>query len=267
MIEFFKNFPLLTQVFIATTFAGIMTSLGASLVLFFKKVNRTLMDSMLAFAAGVMIASSFWSLLVPGIEKTEGSGLSGMITIVFGFLFGGVLLLVSDIGISQLINKKGLKSDLTKFKRNFLLISSVTIHNVLEGLCIGVAFTLFHHEHSESALLGAVMLSLGIGIQNFSEGAALSLALRGGKMSRNKAFILGSLSGVVEPLSGVLGFILVKKLENSLPFLLALAAGTMIYVVVSELIPESQTNKNKKLISMVTLLGFTIMMILEMTFR
>lgn len=267
MLDIFKCLSPLIQVLIATFFTWFMTTLGASLVFFLKRINKTLMDSMLALAAGVMISSSFWSLLIPSIEKVEENGMNGMLIISCGFLLGGIILLISDICMSRLLNNRDAKSNTFEFKRAFMLISSVSVHNALEGLCIGVAFASLHINYSESALLGAIMLTIGIGIQNFPEGAAISLPLRRDKMSNSKAFILGSLSGAIEPVAGIIGFLLVRKVEESLPFLLSLAAGTMIYVVVSELIPESQTNENKKLISMVTLIGFTLMMILDIAFR
>ncbi len=265
MIDFFNSFPLWTQAVFATLLTWFITALGASLVFFFKKVNKTLMDSMMALAAGVMIAASFWSLLNPAINLAEELEMNAWLMAALGFLSGGIFLVIGDYTLNKYLTKLKKTDEFkhNKFKRSFMLVSSITLHNIPEGLSIGVAFGMLAHNYSEVALFGAIMLALGIGIQNFPEGAAVSLPLRREGVSRIKSFLIGNLSGVVEPISALFGCLLVTQIRNFLPFSLAFAAGAMIYVAVSELIPESQKNKHKILISMFTLIGFSIMMILD----
>ena len=262
MFFIYKLSPII-QALIATLFTYSITALGAALVYFFKKINKNFLDLMLGISAGVMIAASFWSLLSPGIDMANKLGMNTMLVITLGFLFGGFLLFVGDKIMNNLQRKKGIK----KNKRVMMLITSITLHNIPEGLAIGTAFgsTLFGLDGA--TLLSAWTLALGIGIQNFPEGTAVSVPLRREGYSRNKAFFYGQLSGIVEPISGVLGALLVLKIRLMLPFLLAFAAGAMIYVVVEELIPESQTNKNKSIMAMSTLIGFSIMMLLDVLFN
>ena len=258
MFLIYKLNPII-QAFIATLFTYSITALGAALVYFFKKINKNVLDSMLGISAGVMIAASFWSLLSPGIDMANSLGMNTMLVITLGFIFGGLLLFIGDIIISKLQSRKGI----TKNKRVFMLITSITLHNIPEGLAVGTAFGSTMFGLNGASLLSAWTLALGIGIQNFPEGTAVSVPLRREGFSRKKAFFYGQLSGIVEPISGVLGAILVLKIRLMLPFLLAFAAGAMIYVVVEELIPESQTNKNKNIMALFTLIGFSIMMLLD----
>jgi len=244
--------------FLATIFTWLITALGSSIVFFFKKVNKTILDCMLSIAAGVMIAASFWSLLSPSIEMAENLGMNKIIMPTFGFISGGLLLLISDKFFQK---KNDTISD--KKKRIFMLIFSITMHNIPEGLAVGVAFGSVMYGLEGATILSALGLALGIGIQNFPEGTAVSVPLRREGLSRKKAFFYGQLSGIVEPIAGVIGALLVLKVRFILPFLLSFAAGAMIYVVAQELIPESQTNKRKSLISICTLIGFAIMMILD----
>lgn len=244
--------------FLATIFTWMVTLLGASLVFFFKKVNKTILDCMLSIASGVMIAASFWSLIVPSIEMAQNLGMNKIISTSLGFLLGGILIVLMD----KLFTKKNQESSYKK-KRCFMLIVSITLHNIPEGLAVGVAFGSILYHLDGANLTSAIGLALGIGIQNFPEGIAVSVPLRREGMTRKKAFFFGQLSGFIEVIAGVLGALLVLKVRFILPFLLAFAAGAMIYVVVYELIPECQTNKNKALISMFTLIGFVIMMILD----
>ena len=246
--------------FIATMFTWFVTALGASIVFFFKKVNKTILDCMLSIAAGVMIAASFWSLLAPSIEMAENLGLNKIIMPTLGFLSGGLLLLIID----KIFQKKN-KTISDKKKRSLMLISSITLHNIPEGLAVGVAFGSVMYGLEGATILSAIGLAIGIGIQNFPEGTAVSVPLRREGLSRTKAFLYGQLSGIVEPISGVIGALLVLKIRFVLPYFLAFAAGAMIYVVAEELIPESQTNKHKSLISICTLIGFAIMMVLDVS--
>ncbi|MBQ8892492.1 MAG: ZIP family metal transporter [Bacilli bacterium] len=247
------------QALIATIFTWSITALGAALVFMFKKINKNVLDSMLGISAGVMIAASFWSLLSPSIAMAENLQMNVMLVVSLGFLSGGLLLFIGDKVMNKLQSKKGLSTN----KRVLMLISSITLHNIPEGLAVGVAFGSTLYGLDGATILSAWTLALGIGIQNFPEGTAVSVPLRREGMSRRKAFFYGQLSGIVEPISGIIGAILVLKVRLILPFLLAFAAGAMIYVVVEELIPESQTNESKDLMSMFTLVGFVIMMLLD----
>ena len=247
------------QALIATIFTWSITALGAALVYFFKKINKNILDSMLGISAGVMIAASFWSLLSPAISMANNLKMNTMLVVTLGFLSGGLLLFIGDKITSNLQQKKGITTN----KRVLMLITSITLHNIPEGLAVGVAFGSTLYGLDGATLMSAWTLALGIGIQNFPEGTAVSVPLRREGFSRNKSFFYGQLSGIVEPISGVIGALLVLKMRLILPFLLAFAAGAMIYVVVEELIPESQTNESKDLMAMFSLVGFTIMMLLD----
>lgn len=261
MIECFVQLNHVVQALIATFFTWGVTALGASLVFLFKKVNKSVMDAMLGFAGGVMIAASFWSLLSPAIEMAETLNMIAWLVAAIGFLSGGLLLFIGDKFFDKLDKKK--KKTNNKVKRCLMLIFSITLHNIPEGLAVGVAFGSLTYGLEGATLAAACLLSLGIGIQNFPEGTAVSVPLRREGLSRKKAFFFGQLSGIVEPIAGVIGALLVSKIRLILPFLLSFAAGAMIYVVVEELIPESQTNKKKDLMALFTLIGFSIMMILD----
>lgn len=244
------------QGLIATTFTYFITALGASLVFFFKKVNKKILDLMMGFAAGVMIAASFWSLISPAIELALQLGRVGYIEPAIGFFLGGLFIIISDI----ILNKKT-KID-SKTKRTILLTSSVTLHNIPEGMAVGVAFGTLALGIPGITLISAILLALGIGIQNFPEGVCIAMPIRGEGASRKKAFFLGQASGIVEPFAGVLGVYFALTIQNILPFLLSFSAGAMIAVVCSELIPDSFKD-NKTIASVGVLLGFIIMMILD----
>lgn len=254
----FELNPIL-QAFLATLFTFFVTALGASLVFMFKKINKNVLDSMLGIAAGVMIAASFWSLLSPAITMADNLHMNTMLVVSLGFLAGGLLLFIGDKVMNRL--KRHTVSGTNK--RILMLITSITLHNIPEGLAIGVAFGSTLYGLDGATLMSAWTLAIGIGIQNFPEGTAVSIPLRREGISLKKSFFLGSLSGVVEPIAGVLGALLVLKMRMILPFLLAFAAGAMIYVVTEELIPESQTNESKDLMAMFCLVGFMIMMVLD----
>ena len=268
MIDFFSNLNPVIQALLATLFTYGITALGAGLVFFFKKVSITVMDAMLGFAAGVMIAASFWSLLNPAIEMADSLGMVSWLVVFIGFFSGGVLLYISDKLFNYFDKKLASKTNIEEtnnnsFKRCLMLIFSITMHNIPEGLAVGVAFGSIVYGLDGATLMSACLLALGIGLQNFPEGTAVSVPLRREGMSRKKAFLFGQLSGMVEPIAGVIGALLVVKVRYLLPFMLSFAAGAMIYVVVQELIPESQTNENKSLMAIFTLIGFSIMMILD----
>jgi len=254
------------QAFVATLFTWFMTALGAGLVFFFTRLRRKLLDGMLGFAAGVMIAASYWSLLAPAIEMAEDGPLPPWIPAAVGFLLGGAFLWAVDKLLPHLHpgfpreEAEGIK---TGWRRNTLLILAITLHNVPEGLAVGVAFGALAADLPSASLAGAVALALGIGIQNFPEGAAVSFPLRREGMSRRKSFWYGQLSGAVEPVSAVLGAVAVIALRPMLPYALAFAAGAMIYVVVEQLIPESQMEKNTDVATVGTMIGFAVMMTLD----
>lgn len=261
-MEWFNNLDYYIQALIATLFTYFITMLGASIVLFIKKVNKNFMDAMLGFSAGLMIAASFFSLIKPAITMSESLKLIPWIVLTIGFLGGGLLLFTGD-KIFEKVTKNNENS--SKMKRCLMIMVSITLHNIPEGMAIGVAFGSLKYGIDGTNLAAACMLALGIGIQNFPEGAAISLPLRRDGFSRKKAFFLGQISGIVEPISGVIGALLVMKIRILLPYLLAFAAGAMIYVVVEELIPESQTNKRKEIMALFTLIGFTLMMVLDLS--
>jgi len=249
------------QALIATIFTWSITALGAALVFFFKKIKKNILDSMLSISAGVMIAASFWSLLSPAINMANNLGLNTILVVSLGFIFGGFFLFISDM-IFELFQKK---QRVSTNKRVLMLVTSITLHNIPEGLAIGIAFGSTLYGIDGATLMSAWTLAFGIGIQNFPEGTAVSVPLRREGFSRKKSFFFGQLSGIVEPISGFLGALLVLKIRLILPFFLAFAAGAMIYVVVSELIPECQTNKHKGIMSLFVLVGFIIMMVLDVS--
>ncbi|MFA5602831.1 MAG: ZIP family metal transporter [Bacilli bacterium] len=261
MVNWFVNLNHTTQALIATLFTWGVTTLGAGLVFFFKKVNKSVMDAMLGFAAGIMIAASFWSLLSPGIEMANQLNMTSWLVAFIGFFGGGILLFIGDKAFEYFDKKKVYKKN--NLKRSLLLIFSITLHNIPEGLVVGVAFGSLSYGLEGTTIATACLLALGIGLQNFPEGTAVSVPLRREGFSRGKSFFYGQLSGIVEPISGVIGALLVLKVRMLLPYLLAFAAGAMIYVVVQELIPESQTNKKKSLMALFTLIGFSVMMIMD----
>lgn len=257
--------PVLLALF-ATLFTWGFTALGSSLVFFFKSINQKVLNSMLGFAAGVMIAASFWSLLKPAIEMAEENGSIPWVPAVVGFLCGGAFLLLIDKILPHL--HMGLSTDKaegikTSWQRSVLLVLAITLHNIPEGLAVGVAFGALANNPDAGMLAGAVALAIGIGLQNFPEGAAVSIPLRREGFSRLKAFNYGQLSGMVEPISGVIGAYLVLSITPLLPYALSFAAGAMIFVVVEELIPESQSGNETDFSTIGALLGFATMMVLD----
>lgn len=262
MINWYMNLNYPIQALIASLFTWGITSLGAAVVFLFKKVNKNTMDAMLGLSAGVMLAATFWSLLSPALEMAENLKLISWLIVSLGVLSGGLLLFCGD-KIFDRITKK--KTNSHSIKRSLMLIFSITLHNIPEGMAIGVAFGSVFYNLEGATLAAAVMLAIGIGIQNFPEGSAVSLPLRREGMSPQKAFFFGMLSGIVEPISAAVGAVLVIKVQVLLPILLSFAGGAMIYVVVQELIPESQTNKKKDLMALFTIFGFLLMMIFDVS--
>ena len=263
--QWFDNLNHILQAFLGTCFTWLLTALGAAMVFFFKKINKKVLDGMLGFAAGVMIAASFWSLLAPGIEMAESLGKTPWVSAVIGFLLGGAFLAVSDRLIPHL--HRGQPTEAaegihTSMQRSALLVLAITLHNIPEGLAVGVAFGALAAGIPAASLPAAVALAIGIGLQNFPEGAAVSVPLRREGMSRIKAFWYGQLSGLVEPISGVIGALLVVFIRPILPYALSFAAGAMIYVVVEELIPESQGG-HSDIATVGAMLGFAVMMLMD----
>ncbi len=260
--------PVLLALF-ATLFTWGITAIGASMVFFFKNINKKMLNLMLGFASGVMIAASFWSLLDPAIEMTiEQGGISWMPASI-GFLSGGLFLYCVDKILPHL--HQGLSVDKaegikTSWQRSVLLVLAITLHNIPEGLAVGVAFGVLANNPDMGVLAGAIALTIGIGLQNFPEGVAVSIPLRREGFSRWKAFNYGQLSGVVEPIAGVLGAYLVVVMTPMLPYALSFAAGAMIFVVAEELIPASKTGIDTDLSTIGVIIGFAVMMALDVGF-
>src|SRR5690625_1962557 len=258
-----------TQSFLGGVFTYSLTALGAALVFFTKTINYKLLDAMMGFAAGVMIAASFWSLLVPSIDMAAAQGVTEWLPAVIGFLGGGLFLRICDAYLPHLhigLPVEEAEGVSTSWRRATLLVLAITLHNIPEGLAIGVLFGAAAsglEAAGGATVIGAVTLAIGIGIQNFPEGTAVSMPLRREGLSVGKSFWYGQLSGLVEPISAVIGAAAVVMIQPILPYALAFAAGAMIYVVVEELIPESQIRGNTDIATLGTMVGFSIMMILD----
>lgn len=265
-VEFFIALNPVIQALLATCFTWGMTAAGAGMVFFGKGISRRTLDGMLGFAAGVMIAASFWSLLSPAIEMAEEMGLPSWQPAVVGFMLGGIFLWLVDKLLPHLhlgfddSEAEGIK---TSWQRTTLLVLAITLHNIPEGLAVGVAFGALAHGFPSATLAGAMALAVGIGIQNFPEGTAVSMPLMREGMSKGRSFMYGQFSGMVEPVAGVLGALFVIAAKPLLPYALAFAAGAMIYVVVEEVVPESHRGGNHDFATMGAMIGFTVMMFLD----
>ena len=262
----FASLSPIIQAFLATCFTWGVTALGAASVFVTRQVSRKTLDGMLGFAAGVMIAASFWSLLAPAIEMAEAQGMRGWVPPAVGFLLGGAFLWIVDRILPHLHlnmpdeSAEGLK---TTWQRSILLVTAITLHNFPEGLAVGVAFGAVAAGLPAATLAGAVALAIGIGLQNFPEGIAVAMPLRREGLSQFKSFWYGQLSGAVEPIAGVLGAAAVIVMRPVLPYALSFAAGAMIYVVIEELIPEAETGENTDIATVGAMMGFVCMMILD----
>ena len=250
MFEAFQQLNPVMQAFLATLFTWGVTAAGAALVFMKKTINQRQLDAMLGFAAGVMIAASFWSLLNPGIEMAEQMGQTPWLTAVIGFMGGGIFMRLTDRFLPHL--HPGLRMDQsegikTSWQRSTLLVLAITLHNIPEGLAVGVAFGAVAAGLPSATIGGAIALAIGIGIQNFPEGTAVSMPLRREGMSQRKSFMMGQASGMVEPIAGVIGALFVLWMQPILPYALCFAAGAMIFVVVEELIPESTDQRQYRL--------------------
>lgn len=266
MVQWFSGLNPVGQALLATLFTWGMTALGAALVFFFKTINRKALDGMLGFAAGVMMAASCWSLLIPSIEMSKGSIVAAWFPATSGFLMGAMFLWTIDKILPHLHpgfaikDAEGIK---TSWRKSILLVLAITLHNIPEGLAVGVAFGALYYDLSSASLTAAVALALGIGIQNLPEGTAVSVPLRREGMSRMKSFWYGQLSGAVEPVAAVIGAASVILMQPILPYALSFAAGAMIFVVVEEVIPESQLADNTDLATVGAIVGFAVMMTLD----
>lgn len=262
----FSTLPPIVQVLLATGFTYLMTAAGAASVFLFKKVNRRLLDLMLGFAGGVMIAASFWSLLAPAIEMSRGRQLPMWFPPAAGFLAGAGFLFLLDRILPHLHLflpeelAEGLK---THWRKTTLLVLAITLHNIPEGLAVGVAIGAASLNIPGTSTGAAIALAIGLGLQNLPEGLAVSGPLRAAGLSRGRSFFLGQLSGLVEPMAGVLGVLAVTRMISILPYALSFAAGAMIFVVVEEVIPESQQSGKSDLATIGLILGFLLMMILD----
>lgn len=274
-MAFFMELNPVMQGFLATLFTWFITALGAGLVFFFKKANTTMLDIMLGFGAGVMIAASFWSLLNPAIALCEELYTNGWLIPAIGFLCGGLLIIAGDRLLSKfsfldLASNAPMTTDSEHhhhfkkdgLKRSIMLAFAVTLHNIPEGLAVGVAFGCASLGIAGSDIVSALLLAFGIGLQNFPEGASVALPLRGQGFSRKKSFFFGQASGLVEPIAGIIGAAAAIAVRSLLPFLLSFSAGAMIAVVASELIPEA-AKKHKNLAAISVTLGFMVMMIMD----
>lgn len=264
-MDFFKELSPFFQTLIATAFTWFLTLIGSSFIFLKKEVSKTTINSMLSFAAGIMVSASFFSLLSPAIEM----GKEKFPLVFSGFLTGGLFILLIDKSLPHIHlftgekKEEGLK---TKWKKTTLLILAITLHNIPEGISIGVAFGSASQNLENSTLASAISLAIGIGIQNLPEGFAVSGPLRREGFSLWKAFFYGQLSAMVEPIGGIFGCIFVMAANLILPFVLSFAAGAMVYVVVEELIPEAQKEPHNDLSTISILLGFSLMMFLDVIF-
>jgi ZIP family zinc transporter len=262
----FQNLHPVIQALLATGFTWALTALGSATVFMVKAINQKVLDMMLGFAGGVMIAASYWSLLAPAIEMSEGKAVPSWIPALVGFILGGVFLrgidkILPHLHVGFPVGKaEGVK---TSWRRSTLLVLAITLHNIPEGLAVGVAFGGLIAGLPSVTFGAAIALTIGIGIQNLPEGLAVAIPLRREGMSRKKSFFYGQLSGIVEPIAGVIGAAAVIVVQPILPYALAFAAGAMIFVVIEEVIPEAQRKGNADLATMGGMIGFAIMMVLD----
>lgn len=262
--EYLQSINPVLAAFYATVFTWLLTALGASFVFLFKTMSRVVLDGMLGFTGGVMVAASYWSLLAPAIEMSEGEGFVKVMPSVVGFLLGALFLFALDKVLPHVhINFKETEGVKSPWQRTTLLVLAITLHNIPEGLAVGVLFGGVAAGIPEASIAGAAILAIGIGLQNFPEGIAVAMPLRRMGMSRRKSFMYGQASALVEPVAGVLGALAVAFFTPVLPYALAFAAGAMIFVVVEEVIPETQQDKNTDIATLGFIGGFVVMMTLD----
>lgn len=264
LIQFFESLDPVLGALYASLFTWGITALGASMVFFVKTMNRAVLDGLLGFTGGVMVAASFWSLLAPGIEMSPGTGFVKVIPSIVGFGLGALFIFGLDKILPHVhINFKESEGIKTPWRRTTLLVMAITLHNIPEGLAVGVLFGGVAAGIPEASIAGAVALAIGIGIQNFPEGIAVSMPMRRQGVSRLKCFWYGQLSAIVEPIAAVIGAVAVTFFTPILPYALAFAAGAMIFVVVEEVIPETQQDKYTDIATLGFIGGFIVMMTLD----
>lgn len=264
IIHYFESISPVVAALYATLFTWLLTALGASSVFLFKSMNRTFLDGMLGFTGGVMVAASFWSLLTPAISMSEGDGFIKVLPAAVGFIFGALFIFLLDKILPHIhINFKETEGVKSPWQRTTLLVLAITLHNIPEGLAVGVLFGGVAAGVPEATIAGAVTLAIGIAIQNLPEGIAVAMPLRRMGMSRTKSFLYGQSSALVEPIAGVIGAVAVSFFIPILPYALAFAAGAMIFVVVEEVIPETQQDKNTDVATLGFISGFVTMMVLD----
>ena len=264
VLQWFQEADPVLAALVATLFTWSVTALGASVVFFFKTMNRAVLDGMLGFTGGIMVAASFWSLLTPAIEMSQYEGMAKVMPAAIGFILGALFVYTLDKFLPHLhINFEKSEGTTTTWQRTTLLALAITMHNIPEGLAIGVLFGGAAAGYPEASVASALVLTLGIGIQNFPEGIAVAIPLKRMGMSRMKSFMYGQASALVEPIAGVLGALAVNFFTPILPYALAFAAGAMIFVVVEEVIPESQQDKNTDIATLGFIAGFVVMMVLD----
>ena len=264
IIEYFSQLDPIQGALYATLFTWGITALGASSVFLFKSMSRMTLDGMLGFTGGVMVAASFWSLLSPAIEMSAGEGFVKVMPSAIGFGLGALFIFGLDKILPHIhINFKESEGIKTPWRRTTLLVLAITLHNIPEGLAIGVLFGGVASGIPEASIAGAVVLAFGIGLQNFPEGIAVAMPLRRSGVSKLKSFWYGQLSAIVEPIAGVIGAVAVTFFTPILPYALAFAAGAMIFVVVEEVIPETQLDKYTDIATLGFIGGFIIMMCLD----
>ncbi len=264
IIEYLGSISPVKAALYATLFTWFVTAVGAGFVFFFKEMNRPVLDAMLGFTGGVMVAASFWSLLAPAINMTEVEGFLKVLPSAAGFVGGALFIFILDKILPHMhVNFKNPEGIKTPWQKTTLLVLAITMHNIPEGLAVGVLFGGAASAVPEATIAGAVVLALGIGLQNLPEGIAVAVPLRRMGMSRTKSFLFGQSSALVEPIAGVLGAFAITFFTPILPYALSFAAGAMIFVVIEEVIPETQQDKNTDLATLGFIGGFTIMMILD----
>jgi ZIP family zinc transporter len=269
LIDFLQNLNPVVQALLGAGFCWAVTTLGAASVFAARDISRRVLDGMLGFAGGIMIAASYFSLLAPAIEMSKGKDIPAWVPAVAGFLLGGIFLRGLDKILPHLhlgfptSEAEGIK---TGWHRSTLLVLAITLHNIPEGLAVGVAFGAVGAGLPSATLAAAITLAIGIGIQDFPEGLAVSVPLRREGMSRRKSFLYGSLSGIVEPIAGVIGAATVIVAQSILPYALSFAAGAMVFVVIEEVMPEAQRGGNADLATMGGMIGFALMMLLDVAF-
>jgi ZIP family zinc transporter len=266
VVEWFAELTPVMQALLATLFTWGMTALGAAAVFFFRELDRRLLDTALGFTAGVMIAASFWSLLAPSIAMSAEMGVVEWVPPLIGFLAGAGAMRLADVLLPHLhlfAPPSAAEGIHTNLQRTALLVLAITLHNIPEGLAVGVAFGAAQAGSETSSLGAAIALAIGIGLQNFPEGTAVAVPLRREGLSRARSFWYGQMSAWVEPFAGVLGAAAVLVMRPILPYALAFAAGAMIFVVVEEVVPESQSGGHADLATSGAMLGFAVMMVLD----